>query len=99
MSQLSGVREAVPDHVAIEHLAPYHPSDSSKTEGAAGTISWIRFCCSLFGRQKPSEQILIGLGVTLEGEKIILGFLQASTEMNECVRTFSEGCYKDMTRA
>jgi len=40
----------------------------------------------LDGKCFAKEQILIALGVTLEGEKIILGFLQASTE-NEKVCT------------
>ena len=48
--------EAVPEAFGmsgVQHLAAYHPSDSSKTEGAARTISCrIRFCCSLSGRQK-----------------------------------------------
>ena len=40
----------------------------------------------LDGKCFAKEQILIALGITLEGEKIILGFLQASTE-NEKVCT------------
>lgn len=40
----------------------------------------------LDGKCFAKEQILIALGVTIEGEKIILGFLQASTE-NEKVCT------------
>ena len=40
----------------------------------------------LDGKCFAKEQILIALGVTIEGEKIILGFLQASTE-NERVCT------------
>ena len=40
----------------------------------------------LDGKSFAKEQILIALGITLKGEKIILGFLQASTE-NERVCT------------
>lgn len=40
----------------------------------------------LDGKCFAKEQILIALGITIEGEKIILGFLQASTE-NEKVCT------------
>jgi putative transposase len=40
----------------------------------------------LDGKSFAKEQILIALGITLKGEKIILGFLQASTE-NEKVCT------------
>lgn len=40
----------------------------------------------LDGKCFAKEQILIALGVTIEGEKVILGFLQASTE-NEKVCT------------
>ena len=45
----------------------------------------------LDGKSFASEQILIGLGVTLEGEKIILGFLQASTENERVCTDFLRG--------
>ena len=45
----------------------------------------------LDGKSFASEQILIGLGVTLEGEKIILGFLQASTENERVCIAFLRG--------
>ena len=45
----------------------------------------------LDGKSFASEQILIGLGVTLEGEKVILGFLQASTENERVCTDFLRG--------
>lgn len=54
---------------------------------AAARTSWSFFD----GKSFADNEIIIGLGITVEGEKIVLGFIESSTENHRVCRDFLNG--------
>lgn len=48
-------------------------------------------CILIDGKHFQSDEMIIALGITMEGEKIILGFVQSATENSVVCREFLEG--------
>lgn len=45
----------------------------------------------LDGKTFQKDELVMGLGITMEGKKVLLGFVQTGTENTEVCRTFLEG--------
>ena len=43
------------------------------------------------GKSLAKQQIIIGLGITIDGEKIVLGFIQSSSENSRSIKQFLKG--------
>ena len=79
--------------VEVEGLAGVQEGHRREAEGVsgAGPLGYDVVALVLDGKSFAEDEMVVALGVTLEGDKVFLGFVQTDTENAVVIRSFLRG--------